>query len=169
MKYISLLAAFIFITNGIFAQSNWNPLGPVGSPTTSPANGTGRLHAIAFHPTDTNLFYIGTAYGGLWKTIDGGTTWGNSTVNLDKQIPVTGIGEIVIDKNNPNTMYVTTGENDDLLSNPSVGIYKSTNGGSNWSSTSLNFTYLNNHHICKMVMDPDNSTTLFAATSERVY
>jgi hypothetical protein len=75
VKNLLLICKLLLIAEFVMAQSNWSPIGPVGSPSVLPdtdnQDGTGRLHSIAFHPTNANIFYVGTAYGGLWKTTNG--------------------------------------------------------------------------------------------------
>ncbi|MBK7041696.1 MAG: hypothetical protein IPH46_14820 [Bacteroidetes bacterium] len=53
--------------------TNWQNI----SQTTSPGgyNGMGRLLTVAFHPTDTNIIYVGAPIGGIWKTTTGGNSW----------------------------------------------------------------------------------------------
>src|SRR5437762_3778452 len=54
----------------------WQPIGPapIGTPDSSRPL-TGHVSAIAVHPTDANIIYLGADTGGVWKTTDGGTTW----------------------------------------------------------------------------------------------
>ena len=94
--------------------------------------GVGRLNCIAFHPTNANIFWVGSPAGGLWKTNDGGQTWSTNTDDL----PVLGISDIAIDNSNPNIIYIATGDGDRsfCLSNgagdtKSIGVLKSIDGG----------------------------------------
>lgn len=68
--------------------SNWQSMGPDNS--GGGYAGIGRINCIAFHPTDNNTFWIGAPSGGLWKTIDGGSSWEVLTDTL----PVIGVSEI---------------------------------------------------------------------------
>ena len=86
--------------------SNWTYSGSNSS--TGGYAGVGRLNCIAFHPTNANIFWVGSPAGGLWKTTDAGQTWTTNTDNL----PVLGISDIAIDNSNPNTMYIATGDGD---------------------------------------------------------
>ena len=56
----------------------WSPIGPTGVVSTWPSQWgvvSGRVRALAVHPTDPNTAYIGPAAGGIWKTTDGGDSW----------------------------------------------------------------------------------------------
>ena len=54
--------------------AGWHPLGPSPIPNGSTSY-SGRVTAIAVDPTDANVVYVGTAQGGLYRTLDGGTNW----------------------------------------------------------------------------------------------
>ncbi|MFM6984019.1 MAG: WD40/YVTN/BNR-like repeat-containing protein, partial [Chitinophagaceae bacterium] len=84
-------------------QGDWKPMGPTALPTnnTGQMNGMGRVNAIAFHPTDSNTFFVGAAAGGIWKTTNGGVTW---SVNTDS-LPTLGVSAIAVTKSNPSVMY----------------------------------------------------------------
>ena len=80
----------------------WTPIGP--SPISEGADDNGMVTAIAVHPFNASVIYIGTAAGGVWRTRDGGTTW---TPLFDRQ-PALGIGEpqgLAIDPNNTDVIY----------------------------------------------------------------
>ena len=72
-----------------------------------PAFTSGRIADIAIHPSNRNIWYVATASGGVWKTVNSGTTW---TPIFDEQ-PVFAIGCVTIDPNNPNRIWIGTGEN----------------------------------------------------------
>lgn len=141
--------------------ANWAPLGPFGSPINGDA---GRLQCIRFHPAGTNTIYVGTAAGGLWKSINAGTSW---TTNTD-QLASLGISDIAINPTNPNTMYLSTGDNDGN-DTYSTGILKSTDGGSTWSATGLVWTTSQFRRVGRLLINPLNPNTLIAATSAGVY
>lgn len=156
-------------------SGNWTPMGPVT--TTSGYAGLGRINCIAFHPTDMNTFWVGTPSGGLWKTTNFGQTW----KNFDNQLtdPVLGVSDIAIDPNNPLIMYIATGDGDggSLSSyngsaegdNKSIGILKSVDGGTAWTTTGLSWKVTGNLLIRRLIMHPANSLVLFAATSNGIY
>lgn len=121
-----------------------------------PAVMSGRVVDLEAHPTNSRIFYVGSAGGGVWKTINGGITF--SPV-FDKQVQC--IGTVKIDSNDPdNTIWVGTGE---TWTRNSVsigdGIYKSTDGGLNWQKKGLE----KSERISDIAIHPKNSKIVFAA------
>ncbi len=121
-----------------------------------PAFMSGRIADIAIHPNDENTWYVGVGSGGVWKTTNAGTTW---TPIFDKQ-KVYSIGSVTIDPNNPNRIWVGTGEN---VGGRHVsfgdGIYLSTDGGETWKNKGLK----DSEHISTVVIHPNDSNTLWVA------
>lgn len=123
----------------------------------------GRTGCVAFDPVNPNTFYTGSAFGGLWKTTDGGTNW----TPLTDQLPYTGVSHCLVDPTAPNTIYI-------MVTYPytwtsfSKGVYKSTDGGQTWSATSLawtpSYTYGQFYFTKQMCMDPLDPSTLYVAT-----
>ena len=72
-----------------------------------PAMKSGRIADIAIHPENNNIWYVAVGSGGVWKTVNSGTTW---KPVFDGQ-KVYSIGCVAIDPNNPHTVWVGTGEN----------------------------------------------------------
>jgi photosystem II stability/assembly factor-like uncharacterized protein len=128
-----------------------------------PFNGnSGRVNCLAFHPSDTNIIFIGTPAGGLWKSTNGGKTWNS----LTDQIPAIGVSEIAINPVNPDIIYIGTGDKDaaNFISNPySYGILKSTNGGLTWDTTGLQFLIQGQMSVSRLIINPKNPNILLAA------
>ncbi len=109
-------------------SSRWTSLGPdrtdsFGSPTS------GRVSAIAIHPRNPNIIYIGAAQGGVWRTDDAGASWRPLT---DSECSLA-MGSIAIDPVNPEIIYAGTGEQH--FSGDSYygcGVLRSINGGTTW-------------------------------------
>jgi len=124
--------------------------------SVGPAFMSGRIADIVIHPTDKSVWYVGVGSGGVWKTVNAGTTW---TPIFDDQGSYS-IGCITLDPNNPNTVWVGTGEN---VSGRHVGygdgIYRSRDGGKNWENMGLK----NSEHIGMIRIDPRDSDTIFVA------
>ncbi|MEP7195386.1 MAG: T9SS type A sorting domain-containing protein [Saprospiraceae bacterium] len=142
--------------------ANWKYFGPVMDPDAN--RGIGRLNCIAFHPTNKNIYWVGSAGGGLWKTSDNGTNWVTSTDNL----PVLGISDMVIDPKNANIMYIATGDGEGADNN-SVGVLKSTDGGVSWKSTGLSFASNQLTTLRKLYISPSDSKILLAAGNKGLY
>jgi hypothetical protein len=146
---------------------NWINQGPFYSD-----KGIARIDKIAFHPTNPNIMYAGSPHGGLYKSLDGGTSWYNTSPNL----PSLGISGIAIDPSNPQIVYVLTGDansseagivNSYLYRSNSAGVYKSYDGGSNWQQTGNLAT--NIYRGRELIINPSNPNILIAATSEGIY
>ncbi len=146
------------------ATANWQLLGP----TTNPSDpmdwgniGSGRIDAIAFHPTNPNTFYAGSPSGGLWKTTNGGTSW----TFLSQSWPSLGVSAIVVDPVNPATIYAATGDRDSHYT-ASFGIQKSADAGLTWTTLAV----LNNPAKNKrLLLSPANNNVLLLATDRGIY
>ena len=148
--------------------SNWEELGPRTIPHNIPLGqpgGIGRIDCIAFHPTDTNTYWIGTPTGGLWKTYDDGENW----ENLTDQLPTLGVSDLKVHPNDENTLFLATGTRDTWWETFSVGILKSTDGGYNWSETGLSFDLLSGYQVNEILINPENPDIMLAATSNGIY
>ncbi|RYY49102.1 MAG: hypothetical protein EOO06_08225 [Chitinophagaceae bacterium] len=171
-RYADATANAIESTNG-----SWTLVGPTNNqPSTNNASkGQGRVDRFAFHPTDANIVFAGTPCGGLWKSMDKGTTW--SAVNT--HIPNLSVSGIVINWQDPNDIYVLTGDGDsnggdnyfvqgfDYI-RPSIGVIKSTDGGITWRRTGdLGISGFYTGY--KLIQSPTNPSLLIAATSEGLY
>jgi len=121
-----------------------------------PAFSSGRIADIAIHPEDDNVWFVAVGSGGVWKTTNAGVTWDPI---FDDQ-PSYSTGCVTIDPNNPNIIWVGTGEN---VGGRHVGygdgIYKSTDGGSSWKNMGLK----ESQHISKVVVHPENSDVIWVA------
>ena len=121
-----------------------------------PALMSGRISDIAIHPNNENTWYVGVGSGGVWKTINAGTTW---TPIFDKE-KVFSIGSVTIDPSNPNRIWVGTGENvGGRHMSFGDGIYLSVDGGDNWKNMGLK----DSEHISTVVIHPNDSNTLWVA------
>jgi photosystem II stability/assembly factor-like uncharacterized protein len=115
------------------AAVQWEQIGPY--------NIGGRIKALAVHPTQSGVIYVGAAAGGVWKTTDAGTTW---TTTFDKESAIA-VNALAIDHSNPRVVYVGTGEIFGPSSTPNAslaylgdGIFKSTDDGATWKNMGLN-------------------------------
>ncbi len=155
-----------FKKTGLKKMENWALIGPTEPPLSAISNypGMGRVNTIAFNGTDTNIMYIGSPSGGIWKTTDGGETW----VPKGDDLPNMGISHIVIDPTNTNTIYIASGDFDGQHTR-SLGVFKSTDGGNNWNViTGLTFGLTEDNSIAKLLIDSNNTTTLFATTKNNI-
>lgn len=143
------------------AAGDWDYIGNDDIPMYG---GAGRINCITFHPEDPSTVFAGAASGGLWKSTDRGDTW---TPMTDQQ-PVLGVSQLVIHPNDPDTMYMATGDGDGS-DTYSVGILKTTDGGNNWTKVGWNLSQSDNELIHQLVMDPQDPRTLLASTDQGLY
>jgi photosystem II stability/assembly factor-like uncharacterized protein len=146
----------------------WEPLGPFDTPlniNNGARGGSGRIDCIIFHPSDEDIFWVGAPAGGLWKTTDGGQSW---TVLTD-HLPTLGVGDLAVNPNNPDIMYLGTGTRDTWWETFSVGVLKTTDGGLNWDETGLGFEIDQKVSVNELLMDPNNPDILLAATRSGIY
>jgi photosystem II stability/assembly factor-like uncharacterized protein len=143
----------------------WSPLNILGWTNGAGWNpGIGRVNVIAFHPTNSSIFWIGCPSGGLWKTINGGTSW----TPLTDGMPRIGVSGIAINPSNTNIMYILTGDGDGA-DTYSIGVLKTTNGGETWLSTGLSWNATDFKRGYKLAMNPNDVNMLFAVTSDGIY
>lgn len=121
-----------------------------------PAFMSGRIADLAIDPTNENIWYVAVGSGGVWKTVNAGTTF---KPVFDDQ-PVYSIGCITLDPNNPHIVWVGTGENvGGRHAGFGDGIYRSLDGGVSWENMGLK----NSEHISKIIVHPDNSDIIMVA------
>lgn len=126
--------------------------------------GLGRTTSLAFHPTDAGTFYVGAAIGGIWKTTDGGQSY----IPLGDDLPFLAVSSIVVNQQNPNIIYIAI--SDHVWYGPQgIGIYKSTDSGSTWEPTGLEFSFGADVRIYWIEADPTDPQKMLAATSNGVY
>ena len=121
-----------------------------------PAITSGRIADFAVNPKNSNEYYVATASGGVWKTVNAGTTY---QPLFDSQGSYS-IGVVTMDPNNPNVIWVGTGENNNQRSVAyGDGVYKSEDGGSSWKHVGLK----ESEHIGTIAIDPRNSDVAYVA------
>jgi photosystem II stability/assembly factor-like uncharacterized protein len=135
-----MIAPFVFAA-AAFASLTWRSIGP--------AIAGGRVPAVAGTPQNDQLYYIGSAGGGVWKTSDDGATW---TPVFTKE-SVSAIGAVAIDPKHQNIVWVGTGEanprNDVSYGN---GLYETTDGAKTWKRVGLDGVW----SISRIAVDPKN-------------
>ena len=119
-----------------------------------PANMGGRVADVEGVPGDANVVYVASASGGLWKTVNAGTTW---KPIFERQGTIS-IGDIALAPGNPNVIWVGTGESN-VRNSVSFGdgVYKSTDGGTTWQHMGLK----ESEHISAIVINPNNPDIVY--------
>ena len=103
---------------GPFDTLHFRPIGP--------ASMSGRISDLAVYEPNPSIYYVGTAHGGVWKTINAGTTF---EAQFQDQGLIS-IGDVTVSQNNPDLVWVGSGESNNRQSTSwGDGVYKSTDGG----------------------------------------
>lgn len=161
------------------AYGYWTPIGPApipnGQTTTLATPVSGRVTAIAVHPTNPDIVYVGGAQGGVWRSLDGGANW---TPLFDSQATLA-IGALALAPTNPSILYVGTGEaNLSLDSFFGLGLYRIDNadtapvvsGPFNPTPTGdvIGAKTFTGRSIGRILVDPTNAATVFVTVSSGV-
>src|ERR1043165_9919807 len=137
------------------AGLKWRSIGPV--------NMAGRTVDVECEAKTPKICYIAGATGGIWKTINAGTTfiplWGEGA-------PIASMGDLAIAPSSPNIIYAGTGEDNARNSvAPGYGVYKSTDGGVTWQSLGLEAT----QQIGRIVVHPTDPNIVYVAAVGAVW
>ncbi len=166
MKYRILLSAGLVLVIACFGaaeQSSDSPgkanpdlLANLKFRNLGPAVAGGRVTAVVGIPGNPNIYYVGSASGGVFKTIDGGITW----IDVFRRQPVSSIGAIALAPSSPNRVWVGTGEaniRNDVTDGR--GVYLSPDAGQSWRFMGL----ADAGQISRIVIDPTNPDNVFVA------
>lgn len=146
----------------------WEALGP--------KNIGGRTLCLAINPLDTNVLWLGSASGGIWKSTTAGRG-AEAWQRVETGFPVLGVSAIALDPSNPNIVYAGTGEVYNVENSApnvavrvtrgtyGIGILKSTDGGATWSK-SLDWAYGDLRGVQDIKINPLRPATVLAATTE---
>ncbi len=169
MKHFRLLVPAVALAATVAATSpivrGQQPAAATGNPFDSlyfraigPATMSGRIADIAVYEANPAIFYAATAHGGVWKTINNGTTW-------EAQLQDSGLmstGDVTISQSNPDLVWVGSGESSNRQSvSWGDGVYKSTDGGKTYTNMGLKTS----RHINRIAIDARNNDTVFVAAT----
>ena len=122
---------------------------------------SGRVTDLAVNPENETEFYVGYASGGVWHTVNNGTTF---TPILDTA-PTQNVGDIAVDWKT-RTIWVGTGENNSSRSSyAGIGLLKSTDNGKTWENMGLP----DSHHIGRILLNPNNANELVVGVTGHLY
>jgi len=135
-----------------FAHQHYRHVGPVGN----------RVSAVTGEPGNPNVYYIGAASGGIFRSRDGGHSW---KPVFDDQ-PAASIGALAVAPSDPNVVWAGTGETF-IRSNVSIGngVYRSTDRGEHWTHMGLDAT----GRIGRIVIDPNDPDRVYVAALGHLY
>ena len=153
MKKLTFLAVFISIS--LFAQQiDLKKLENLKIRSIGPAGMSGRVTAIDVVNSNSDIIYVGSASGGLWKSESGGIDW---FPVFDEQ-PLASIGAIAVQQSNPDVVWAGTGEGNPRNSlNGGYGLYKSLDAGKTWELVGLEKT----RNIHRIIIDETNPNTVY--------
>src|SRR5215471_19523131 len=145
------------LAGSLLAQANHDALlKPLKFRAIGPAVMGGRVDDFAVVESDPRIIYVGSAAGGVFKTVNGGASW---EPIFDDQ-PNSTIGDIALAPSDPSIIWVGTGEpNNRQSSSWGNGIYKSMDAGKSWTHMGLKDT----HHIGRVVIHPTNPNIIYVA------
>ena len=141
------------LSDSTYNSMRWRMIGPFRGGRTLAASGI---------PGNPDTFYFGAVDGGVWRTTNAGVTW----VPLTDGQANPSIGALAIAPSNEKIIYIGTGEADmrsDITYG--TGVYKSMDGGDNWTHIGLEDT----RHIGKVLIDPKNPDVVFVAALGHAY
>jgi photosystem II stability/assembly factor-like uncharacterized protein len=171
-KLFTLWAVAILLTATAQKQKQEQPAQPKFNPdlykgvkwrSIGPYRG-GRANAISGIPNNDQVYYTGYTGGGVWKTDDAGKNWKNISDGFFK---VGSIGDIAVSENDPNVIYVGSGEHAvrGVMTSYGDGVYKSTDGGKTWKNIGLEKT----RHISDVIVHPTNADIVFVGAQGAVH
>ena len=144
------------------AQPAASPFDKLRFRNIGPATMGGRIDDFAVLESNPSIFYVATATGGLWKTMNNGTTWESVFNDQD----VVSIGDVAIAQDDANTVWVGSGENNNRQSASwGGGVYKSTDGGHTWKNMGL----AESQNIARIVVDPVDHDVVYVAALGRLW
>lgn len=168
MRWFVIGSLSLFLAGGVFAQAtavkfDSETISGLGARNIGSAAMSGRISAIdGIHEGSRLTLYIGSASGGVWKSLNGGTTY---KPVFDKAA-VQSIGSVTIDPKNPKTVWVGTGE---TWARNSVsigdGVYKSVDGGDNWTNMGLK----ESERIARILVDPNDTNTVYVCATGKLW
>ncbi len=165
-RVLGVIAVAVAMTAAVFGQAvapsaasqpGAAALQGIGLRSIGPALASGRIQDVVIDPRNPSVWYVATAFGGLWKTINRGITFAPM---FDDQGSFT-LCCVAIDPRDSNVVWVGSGENTSQRSaHFGDGIYKSTDAGKNWKRVGL----ATSEHIGRILIDPRNSNTVYVAS-----
>ena len=162
-RVLNFLALTMALSNNTHAQKiSLDQFKNFKARSIGPAGMSGRVTSIDALQSNTDIVFLGTASGGVWKTENGGSSW---LPVFDEQ-PLLNIGSVAIQQSNPSVVWVGTGEGNPRNSlNIGGGIYKSLDGGKTWKIMGLEKT----KNIHQIIIDPGNPNTVYVAAIGNPY
>ncbi|HWO89513.1 MAG TPA: hypothetical protein VNL98_10225, partial [Gemmatimonadales bacterium] len=142
------------VDSAFLASLRWRSVGP--------ANMGGRVTDIEANPLNPKVIYVAFATGGVWKSVNAGTTW----TPIFDATGVHSMGDIAIAPSDTAVIYAGTGEEDSRNSiSPGAGVFRSSDAGRTWTYVGLRET----QHIGRVVVHPTNPNIVWVAALGRAW
>ncbi|MDG1841416.1 MAG: GEVED domain-containing protein [Crocinitomicaceae bacterium] len=153
--------------------NGWNELGPliIDSLTGHYSVGLGRIEDFYVNPLDSTNIYLGSRSGGFWKTVNnnGNITWDGGSTDF---LVASGVNTIGVSPTNSDSILINIRNSRNGMSH---GIYRSVDGGDNWTQSNFNPTNLGQgglgeyFKIYKVIYHPTISNLVFVGTSSGIF
>jgi photosystem II stability/assembly factor-like uncharacterized protein len=171
MRYARFLALVAVLAAGSYigraqqpapAKSGGGPFDTLHFRPIGPASMSGRIADLAIYEPNPAIWYVGTAHGGVWKTVNAGTTF----APIFEDVSLMSIGDVTVSQSNPDLLWVGTGESNNRQSTSwGDGVYKSTDGGKTFTHMGLRTS----RYINRIVIDPRNNDIVFVAATGNLW
>ena len=156
MQNHSLFLLFLLVQSLIAQDINPKWMQGTAPRNIGPGGMSGRITSIDVVNNDSDVIYVGTASGGVWKSTSGGVNW---EAFFNNQVTAS-IGAVAIQQSNPDVVWVGTGEGNPRNSlNGGYGVFKSLDAGKTWISMGLEKT----RHIHRIIIDPTQPEVVYVA------
>ncbi|MEZ5045747.1 MAG: PKD domain-containing protein [Chitinophagaceae bacterium] len=161
-KLFSILLVVFAISNTYSQSANWTAVLPNFFPTnvSGQINGLTRVSQMKFHPSNPNKRYAVSARGGLFISTNSGNTW--TVAPGTDFMPYARLASVCIDHTNDQILYLGTGDHNYYYTGS--GVYKSTDGGNNFTPMGLSGLL-----VIDMIMDPLDHLVIVAITNSGIY
>jgi photosystem II stability/assembly factor-like uncharacterized protein len=141
-------------TDPLLTGFQWRSIGPLTM--------GGRVDELAVVESDPRVFYVGYATGGLWKTVNAGTTF----EPIFDTYGTSSIGSVAVSQSNPNVVWVGTGEGNNRQSSSfGDGVYRSTDAGATFTHVGLRET----QSIHRLRVHPDDPDVAYVAAVGQLF
>src|ERR1043165_3946868 len=140
--------------NPLLRGFRWRSIGPSGQ--------GGRVDDFAVDEKNPSTYYVGFAVGGIWKTVNNGTTF----EPIFDTYGASSIADLTLAPSDPNVLYVATGEaNNRQTTSYGDGLYKSTDAG----KTFRRIGFQNSQHLGRVLVPPRDPNTVWIAVGGNLY
>lgn len=159
---VAFAGSVVYGRSAAATQAAVDPLDTLHFRSIGPATMSGRISDLAVYEKNPSIYYVATAHGGVWKTVNNGTTFEAQFQDKGEM----SVGDVAISQTNPNLVWIGTGESANRQSvSWGNGVWKSTDGGQTWEHKGLKDSYA----INRVLIHPDNNDVVFVSAVGSVF